>query len=94
METHAFGYRQPVAGSDLTPPTSIDVWIVPGAAFDTRGNRLGHGKGYYDRLLSKARPDSRFIAVTLGRRIFDRIPTEAHDVTMHRIVTEERVITP
>lgn len=92
METHAFGYRQPVASSERTDPEDVSVWIVPGAAFDVRGNRLGHGKGYYDRLLSHATPHARFVAVTLERRIFDRIPTEAHDVTMHRIVTEDRVI--
>lgn len=92
METHTFGYRQPIATSGLIDPDSIDAWIVPGAAFDARGNRLGHGKGYYDRLLSRARRDSHFIAVTVERRIFEHVPNLPHDITMHRIVTEERVI--
>lgn len=92
MEIHAFGYRQPIATSDRVDPASIDAWIVPGAAFDVRGNRLGHGKGYYDRLLVQARRDSQFIAVTVERRIFDHIPSLLHDVKMHRIITEERVI--
>lgn len=92
METHPFGYRQPIATSDRVDPASIDAWIVPGAAFDVRGNRLGHGKGYYDRLLAQAKRESQFIAVTVERRMFDQIPALSHDVKMHRIITEERVI--
>lgn len=94
METHVFGFRQPVATAQLVSPRSIDVWIVPGAAFDVTGNRLGHGRGYYDRLLSNARSDAIFIAVTLERRIFDQIPALPHDIAMHRVVTEKRVIRP
>jgi 5-formyltetrahydrofolate cyclo-ligase len=40
-------------------PREIDAVIVPGRAFDARGARLGRGKGYYDRLLGRLRPDSR-----------------------------------
>ena len=93
-ELHPFGYEQPVAGSPEVDPTVIDVWVVPGVAFDADGHRLGHGMGYYDRLLERARPGSRFIGVTTERRLFPSIPHGAHDVPMEVVVTEERVLRP
>jgi 5-formyltetrahydrofolate cyclo-ligase len=93
-EVHPFGYRQPVAGSLEVDAAEIDVWIVPGVAFDTAGHRLGHGMGYYDRLLTQARPEARLIGVTTERRIFPDIPFDAHDVPMDLVVTEARVINP
>lgn len=93
-EIHPFGYSQPVEGSLDVDPADIDVWLVPGVAFDIEGHRLGHGAGYYDRLLAKAAPDALFVAVTTERRLFPGIPTDGHDVLMHAIVTEERLIRP
>lgn len=94
MERHPYGYDQPVEGSAEEEPSSVDVFCVPGLAFDEHGGRLGHGMGYYDRLLSRARPGARFVAVTVERRIFPRIPMDRFDVRMHAVVTEARVIRP
>ncbi len=94
MELHHFGYEQPVAGSPEVDPVAVDVFCVPGLAFDESGGRLGHGAGYYDRLLARARPDAIIAAVTLERRIFPRIPTDEFDVPMDVVVTEERIIRP
>ena len=93
-ELHPFGYQQPVAGSPEVAPTVIDVWVVPGVAFDAEGHRLGHGMGYYDRLLERARPGSQFIGVTTERRLFPSIPHGLHDVPVEVVVTEERVLKP
>ncbi len=91
-EVHPFGYSQPVAGSIEVDPAAIDVWLVPGLAFDLQGRRLGHGAGYYDRLLIQAAPRARFLAITTERRVFPEIPADDFDVPMHAIVTEERLI--
>lgn len=93
-EDHPFGYRQPVVTSPVIDPNAVDVWIVPGVAFDQDGRRLGHGRGYYDRLLSRAGSDARFIATTVDRRIFPQIPADDFDVRMHLVVTESSTFGP
>lgn len=74
------------------PVSSIDLLIIPGVVFDCQGNRIGHGMGYYDRLLmNKHRAHSVGLAFEL--QIIDKIPTEKHDIKVEKIVTEERIIT-
>jgi 5-formyltetrahydrofolate cyclo-ligase len=70
----------------------IEVVIVPGIAFDEEGDRIGHGMGYYDKLL-KHLPDATFIGLAFEFQIVEDIPEEDHDVNVHRIITEERVVT-
>jgi 5-formyltetrahydrofolate cyclo-ligase len=64
----------------------VELVIVPGVAFDRSGGRIGYGKGYYDGLLAGCR------AVTVGAafevQVFERVPMEAHDVRIGRVVTE------
>lgn len=71
---------------------ALDLIMVPGVGFDARGARMGHGKGYYDKLLENARPDTPLIALAFECQLFDEIPVAEHDVFMDRIVTEDRVI--
>ena len=67
----------------------IDLIIVPGVAFDRRGGRTGHGKGYYDKLLEHARPDTPLVALAFECQLFDEIPMQDHDVFMDKVVTEK-----
>lgn len=67
-----------------------DVWLVPGLAFDEAGNRLGRGKGFYDRLLQEARGVK--IALAYDFQLLNGVPAAAHDVRMDFIVTENRTI--
>ncbi len=85
-ERHRFGYTQPVASSPQVPFADIGVVLVPGLAFDRSGNRVGWGKGYYDRLLAGV--EAVKVGVTLERRILPAIETEGHDVAMDLLVTE------
>jgi len=68
----------------------IDLIIVPGVAFDLSGNRMGHGKGYYDKLLGKTK------AITVGLafkfQLVENIPTELHDKPVDIIITEKQII--
>ncbi|MGE5174566.1 MAG: 5-formyltetrahydrofolate cyclo-ligase [Betaproteobacteria bacterium] len=68
----------------------IDVIVVPGAAFDERGNRLGYGAGFYDKLLSSF--NKMTVAVAFDVQIVPNIPTDSHDVPVKKIVTEKRII--
>ncbi|MBX7166617.1 MAG: 5-formyltetrahydrofolate cyclo-ligase [Pirellulales bacterium] len=70
------------------PIEELDIVMVPGVAFDRRGARMGHGKGYYDKLLEHARPDAPLVALAFECQLFDEIPTASHDVFMDLILTE------
>jgi 5-formyltetrahydrofolate cyclo-ligase len=68
-----------------------DVVMVPGVAFDRRGGRMGHGRGYYDKLLAHVRPDARLVAAAYECQVFPEVPMAEHDVFMDRVVTEQAV---
>lgn len=72
-------------------PGELDLVMVPGTAFDPRGGRMGQGKGYYDRLLSQARPDCPLVALAFECQMFPEIPVAPHDVFMDKVLTEQRV---
>jgi len=80
--------KQPSYSKDKL--TKFDFAIVPGVAFDERGNRLGYGKGYYDKLLAKNKATK--VGLAFDIQIVDDIPAESHDIQMDFIVTETRVI--
>ena len=69
----------------------LDLIMVPGVAFDRTGARMGHGKGYYDKLLEHARPDTPLVALAFECQLFPEIPTQAHDVFMDKIITEREI---
>ncbi|MGA1439696.1 MAG: 5-formyltetrahydrofolate cyclo-ligase [Ilumatobacteraceae bacterium] len=71
---------------------SIDVVIVPGVAFTIRGDRLGQGGGWFDRLLARVRPDCLVVGVCFDAQIVPDLPVEPHDVRVHVLVTESTVL--
>jgi 5-formyltetrahydrofolate cyclo-ligase len=71
--------------------TDLDLIMVPGVAFDRTGARMGHGKGYYDKLLQHARPDAPLVALAFECQLFPAIPTASHDIFMDKIITEKAV---
>jgi len=66
----------------------VDLIMVPGVAFDSHGARMGHGFGYYDKLLEHARRDTPLVALAFECQLFPEIPTQAHDIFMDQIITE------
>ena len=79
-----------VATKDI-PVAEIDLIMVPGVAFDRRGGRTGHGKGYYDKLLEHARPSTPLVALAFECQMFEEIPMQSHDVFMDKVITEAAV---
>lgn len=67
----------------------LDLIMVPGAAFDRQGGRVGHGKGYYDRLLGRTRPDASKVGVAFGCQILPSVPMLAYDRFMDKVITED-----
>ena len=70
---------------------TLDLVMVPGVGFDSRGARMGHGKGYYDKLLEHARRDTPLVALAFECQMFDEIPVADHDVFMDMVITEDRI---
>ncbi|WP_189510953.1 5-formyltetrahydrofolate cyclo-ligase, partial [Cerasicoccus arenae] len=75
LQPGAFGIMEPIAGLREVDPVSVQVVIVPGAAFDLRGHRIGYGKGYYDRLLKGVTAIK--IGLAYDRQMVEAIPDEA-----------------
>ena len=69
----------------------LDLVLVPGVAFDRQGGRTGPGKGYYDKLLENARPDTPLVALAFECQLFDEIPMQSHDIYMDAVVTESAI---
>lgn len=87
-EVHPFGMTQPAELGVITPFNQIDVFLVPGLAFDRAGRRLGKGGGFYDGVLSNKRADAVAIGVTTESRLVDEVPVEDHDVPVGWLATE------
>ena len=64
--------------------------ILPGVAFDRVGNRLGYGKGYYDRYLNKHK-NHHTLAICFSCQLVDTIPVESHDLRPEVLITEEYI---
>ena len=73
------------ADSTFVDPDDIDLVITPGLAFDRNNNRLGHGKGYYDRLLAGMHVYK--IGICFHFQLFNEIPCNLHDVRMDMVIT-------
>ncbi len=69
---------------------NFDCVIVPGAAFDIRGNRLGLGGGYYDRFLPRA-VNAKKIALAFDFQIVESLPAESHDTPVDMIITPTKI---
>lgn len=89
LKQGAFGIWEP-GNTRETDPGSIDWIIVPGVAFDKKLNRLGRGKGYYDKLLAQS--SATKIGICYELQLFDEIPAGPHDIKMDFIITENNII--
>ncbi len=70
----------------------VGLVIMPGAAFDPRGYRLGYGRGYYDRLLSEEVLLPTLAALAYEEQVLESVPSEAHDIRVDIIVTDRKII--
>ena len=88
--TGKFGVSEPSAECEEIPLDRFDLVLVPGMAFDARGNRLGRGRGFYDRILAKA--SGIKCGVAYDFQLLEKIPVEAHDSPVNFIFTPSRCV--
>ncbi len=89
LELGSFHIEEPT-GDNVADVADIELMIIPAVAFDRKGNRLGRGKGFYDRLLSTSKATK--IGVGYEFQLFDSIPSEPHDVAMDMVITQKTLI--
>lgn len=83
----AFGIQEPKADAQELPEEVIDLIVVPGVAFDKEKNRMGRGRGFYDRLLERIKAPT--IGIGFGFQCVPHVPTEPFDRKMDWVITEQ-----
>ncbi len=94
IELHEYGKQDNMKAGDFgisescgplfTDYDSIELVVVPGMAFDKKGNRLGRGKGYYDKFLSQTK--ARKVGLCFDFQMVDSVPTLPHDIRMDEVI--------
>ena len=89
MTTGKFNIAEPVSDSMVIP----DIILVPIAVFDTKGHRLGYGRGFYDITLAQAKKNKPVLTVGLAyeSQAYNELPAEKGDIKMDIIVTDKKV---
>lgn len=83
------GILEPMPEARRIEPSGVDLAVIPGVAFDEKGNRLGHGKGFYDRLLSRL--NCVKVGVAYDGQIFRGIETDVWDQKVDFVITPSNV---
>lgn len=77
---------EPAGDARAVMPFEIDAVVVPGVAFTKDGARMGRGKGFYDKYLSKNEFRALKIGVCFKEQVLDGLPVEPHDVKMDVVI--------
>lgn len=91
LESNKWGVKEPNTAK-LVDIATLDLIVIPMAAADKTGNRLGYGKGFYDRFLYKT--DAKKVGLVFEEFLFDKIPVEEFDIKLDVLITEKGVIYP
>lgn len=86
----SYGIPEPI--HDLTiEPSKIDLVLVPLLAFDSQGNRVGYGAGFYDRFLAKCNPDILKVGLVMNAPTDELIETNPFDIPLDLCINHERI---
>lgn len=86
-----FGVLEPLQKIPCEPE-SIDLFFLPGIAFDYQGRRLGWGKAYYDRFFNETKAKGLKVGLAFDFQVLSELPTEEHDILVDVVVTDKKVI--
>ena len=84
LESGAYGVREPRTVLPLVEADSFDLLLVPGVVFDRAGNRIGFGKGFYDRTLAGF--EGFTVALAFPCQVVERVPVEPWDQQVQRVI--------
>ncbi|MEM7009540.1 MAG: 5-formyltetrahydrofolate cyclo-ligase [Thermodesulfobacteriota bacterium] len=87
----SFGVLEPVPNKHKVNLEQVDLFILPGLAFDKSGNRLGFGKGFYDRALKNI-SENKKVGICYDIQLLSSIPTDEHDSRVGTIITEQGIV--
>lgn len=87
-----WGIREPPADAPVIGASGIEFILMPGVAFDRSGNRLGYGRGYYDKLLTSVDPALARVAAAFSCQIVVQVPVAPHDQKIDTVITENETI--
>lgn len=88
MTPGPFGILEP-SGHKAAPWKELDLVLVPGLAFDHKGNRLGFGRGYYDRVLPLLNRSTLTVGLGYSFQVVERVPVEPEDIPVAALLTEK-----
>lgn len=89
LKQGAFGIMEPRPDKALPVHLAeVQCLVVPGVVFDKKNHRIGHGGGYYDRLLAKCPPKVLKIGLAFSFQVVQNIPAEVHDVPLDIVLTD------
>jgi 5-formyltetrahydrofolate cyclo-ligase len=87
LEKSSLGINEPKKRKKTIQPKGIDIVIVPGVAFDRRNNRLGRGKGFYDKFLKGLPPSKISVGLAFDFQIVENLPKDSHDIPVSKVIT-------
>jgi 5-formyltetrahydrofolate cyclo-ligase len=92
LKKNKWGLEEPTQG-EATAISDIDLVIVPLVAFDKKGNRVGYGKGFYDKFLAECRPDCKRVGLSFFEAVDTIEGINAKDIPLHYCITPKNVYT-
>ncbi len=92
LEKNSFGVREPVMRVPSSLESKIDLVLVPLLAVDSKGNRLGYGKGYYDRFFKRLNSQAFKLGVAFEFQVLNHVPATESDVRLDAVMTESGMI--
>lgn len=90
LQESKYGIPEPLHGN-IIAPEEIDLVFVPLLAFDTTGNRVGYGAGFYDRFLTNCRKDILKVGLAISKPIDSIIGTNEFDIPLDLCITHEKL---
>jgi len=88
LERNSFGVLEPIERVPSSLESEIDLVLVPLLAVDSKGNRLGYGKGYYDRFFKRLNSQAFKLGVAFAFQVLNHVPATGNDIRLDAVVTE------